>query len=118
LFVDIDRFKVVCEGLGHSAGDKLLAAVGRRLRHVLRETDMVARADATVARFGGDEFIVLCDDLPSPEQAAAIAGRVCAAVSGLYPVDGDGEVYLSVSVGLATAIGAARRNAGELLRDA
>ena len=56
LFLDLDRFKVVNDSLGHPAGDKLILAVADRLRHSLRRQD-------TIARFGGDEFAILCEDL-------------------------------------------------------
>ena len=72
LFVDLDRFKLVNDGLGHETGDELLVAVGRRLGNTVRRQD-------TVARFGGDEFVVLCEDLGSEEQAIELAERAAAA---------------------------------------
>jgi diguanylate cyclase (GGDEF)-like protein/PAS domain S-box-containing protein len=69
LFLDIDRFKVVNDSLGHLVGDKLLKKIATRLRKQMRECD-------TVARLGGDEFTVLIGDTQSPEHAAQIAGRI------------------------------------------
>ncbi|MFN8124620.1 MAG: EAL domain-containing protein, partial [Thermoleophilia bacterium] len=68
VFIDLDDFKAVNDGMGHSAGDELLVEVGNRLRTCVRPAD-------TVARLGGDEFALLLEDLPSPEQARLLAER-------------------------------------------
>ncbi len=68
LFVDLDRFKLVNDGLGHETGDELLVAVSRRLSAAVRHQD-------TIARFGGDEFVVLCEDLSDEDQAVELAER-------------------------------------------
>jgi diguanylate cyclase (GGDEF)-like protein/PAS domain S-box-containing protein len=93
LFLDLDHFKVVNDSLGHELGDRLLVAIAERLRVALRPSD-------TVARFGGDEFVVLCEDLLSPSDAVAIAGRVSDALNGAFEV-GDSEVFMGVSIGIA-----------------
>jgi diguanylate cyclase (GGDEF)-like protein/PAS domain S-box-containing protein len=93
LFIDIDHFKVVNDGLGHAAGDHLLVVVAERLRRSIRPRDVVAR-------FGGDEFVVLCDDVTGPFAAQQIADRLVAALSDPIPM-GDGEVFATVSIGIA-----------------
>ena len=93
LFLDLDRFKVVNDGLGHHVGDELLVAVASRLRGCLRETD-------TVARFGGDEFAVLLDDIGTVETAVRAAERIQAALSAPVSLSGY-EVFTSASIGIA-----------------
>ncbi|MBD0319777.1 MAG: EAL domain-containing protein, partial [Gemmatimonadetes bacterium] len=93
LFLDLDRFKVVNDSLGHHVGDELLVAVAGRLRGCVRETD-------TVARFGGDEFAVLLEELDDPGYATQVAERIAAAVAG--PVNLSGyEVFTGASIGIA-----------------
>ncbi len=105
LFIDLDRFKSVNDSLGHRVGDQLLHLVAERIRGALRETD-------TVAREGGDEFLVLLEDVQEPEQAGRVAEKIlkrlnqpyqvqntqlqCGASVGvsLYPMDGEDEDQL------------------------
>ena len=95
LFLDLDRFKVVNDSLGHHVGDELLVAVARRLQESVRATD-------TVARFGGDEFAVLLSEMEDTSDATAIAARVAAAVAA--PVNLSGyEIFTSASIGIALA---------------
>jgi diguanylate cyclase (GGDEF)-like protein len=94
LMVDLDRFKEVNDSLGHLAGDQLLCWVAERLITLVRKTD-------TVARIGGDEFIVLLEDLHSPEEAEPIALKIVSCLSA--PFDpGNHQISISVSVGGCT----------------
>jgi diguanylate cyclase (GGDEF)-like protein/PAS domain S-box-containing protein len=109
LFVDLDRFKIVNDSLGHDAGDRLLQAVAGRLVSAVRPAD-------TVARVAGDEFVVVCDALPEPAEATRIAQRILDVFG--TPVDlVDDRVRAGVSIGIALA-GAASDTAEDLLRDA
>jgi diguanylate cyclase (GGDEF)-like protein/PAS domain S-box-containing protein len=113
LFVDLDDFKAVNDGSGHSAGDRLLADVADRLRRVLRPGD-------TIARLGGDEFAVLIEDAGDPRHAEATAERLLAALAAPFaPLEGgdDEQLRISASVGIATGE-AGRHDAAELLRHA
>jgi diguanylate cyclase (GGDEF)-like protein/PAS domain S-box-containing protein len=93
LFLDLDRFKVVNDSLGHHVGDELLQVIAERLRASVRLSD-------TVARFGGDEFAVLLEELEDADEATVIAGRLGQTVAA--PVNlGGYEVFTSASIGIA-----------------
>jgi diguanylate cyclase (GGDEF)-like protein len=93
LFLDVDNFKLINDSLGHDAGDQLLVALGHRLRALLRPMD-------SVARFGGDEFMLLFEDLASEREVVLIAERISRA-SGLPLTIDDHEVSITVSIGIA-----------------
>ena len=102
MFIDLDRFKVINDSLGHDAGDQLLVRVAERLLKCLRESDMVARlADRhLVSRFGGDEFAILLDDVKSIEDAAQVAERVQSCLAAPFTVN-DHQVTTTASIGIA-----------------
>lgn len=108
-FLDVDRFKIVNDTLGHRAGDALLREVAARLRGAIRASD-------TVARFGGDEFAVVCDGLADERDALRIASSLHAALSAPCELEGESHV-LSTSIGIALATGR-EATAEALLRDA
>ena len=101
MFVDLDDFKTVNDGLGHAAGDELLRATARRLEDTLRTQD-------TAARLGGDEFAVLLEDLVDEAEALAIAERVRCALEPPLTVAGH-QVTPSASIGVACPGPAGRR---------
>jgi diguanylate cyclase (GGDEF)-like protein/PAS domain S-box-containing protein len=94
LFVDLDAFKQVNDHFGHDAGDRALVTAANRLHAVLRPDDALGRV-------GGDEFVVLCEDLAHWSEAIAIALRVLASLAQPYLVRGDGRAGLQASVGVA-----------------
>jgi diguanylate cyclase (GGDEF)-like protein/PAS domain S-box-containing protein len=111
VFIDLDDFKTVNDSLGHAAGDKVLQEVARRLQDTMRPVD-------TVARFGGDEFAVLLDEVRDSAEAATIAGRILSALEHPYDVDGK-LVYPRASLGIClSANGSVSTEAEELLRNA
>jgi diguanylate cyclase (GGDEF)-like protein/PAS domain S-box-containing protein len=104
LFLDLDRFKVVNDSLGHVLGDQLLVAIARRLESCLRSNDMVARlgADHTLARMGGDEFTILLDDIKHVSDALRVAERIQEHLARSFDLGGQ-EVFTSASIGIATS---------------
>jgi len=109
IFLDVDRFKLVNDSLGHDVGDRVLRAVADRLNGVMRSTD-------TLARFGGDEFTVLCDEVDSEEDALEVARRLVRAMEQPLAID-SGEVFASLSVGIALS-GNGTETGAVLLRNA
>lgn len=105
LFVDLDRFKSINDGLGHQAGDQLIIATARRLSACLRQNDLVVRdrtlaREHLVARLGGDEFVILLDQLEAAESAIVVAERLMGVLAEPFDV-GDQRVFVTASVGIA-----------------
>ena len=105
LHIDVDRFKQVNEALGPGVGDSLLKEVARRIEHCVREDRVRSLSEeeslqAVVARFEGDEFMVLLPSVPSVEAVAGVAHRMLEACAPAYKVDAQ-EVFMTVSVGVA-----------------
>jgi diguanylate cyclase (GGDEF)-like protein/PAS domain S-box-containing protein len=109
LFLDLDRFKVVNDSLGHQAGDRLLIEVAHRLRGCLRPDD-------TVARFGGDEFAILLEQLREPGDAESLCERIQRELRAPFEVSGQ-EVFTTASIGIVRYQPGYERPE-ELLRDA
>ncbi|MHC4826977.1 MAG: putative bifunctional diguanylate cyclase/phosphodiesterase [Planctomycetota bacterium] len=101
LFLDIDRFKEVNDSLGHFMGDQLLVAIAERLQQCLRGTDSLTRVESnTVARIGGDEFVVLLDGIRDRADATVVAERVQDVLSEPFRLQGH-EIFTTASIGIA-----------------
>jgi diguanylate cyclase (GGDEF)-like protein len=117
-FLDVDRFKIINDSLGHVVGDELLLSLARRLENALRVDDVVVRSNRehTLARLGGDEFTILLDGINTAAEAQAIASRLLEAAAHPFQLQGR-EVFTSVSIGIVMS--APRYQlAGEMVRDA
>jgi diguanylate cyclase (GGDEF)-like protein len=109
-FLDIDRFKVINDGLGHIVGDQLLIQVSQRLRRHVRSSD-------TVARFGGDEFAILMEDAGEITHVNDLANRINADTKSSFHVLGH-EIFLTVSIGIALSSASDYERTDDLMRDA
>ncbi len=92
-FLDLDRFKIVNDSLGHHAGDLLLKLVSERLKSCIRESD-------TVSRLGGDEFVILLNGIQEPNEAALVAQKVVETIAIPFMLDGN-EVHIGTSIGIS-----------------
>jgi diguanylate cyclase (GGDEF)-like protein len=95
LFIDLDQFKQINDTMGHPFGDSLLCVVAERLRRIVRESDIVAR-------FGGDEFVILQHPIRGPEEAASLASRVVTALAEPFTIN-EQQVLIGASIGISIA---------------
>ncbi len=109
LFIDLDRFKVVNDSLGHQIGDQLLVAIANKLEIIVRSTD-------TVARLGGDEFVILLDPIKNINDAIQIAERISVELRSPFQLESL-EVFTTASIGIALSSTDYQRGS-ELMRDA
>jgi diguanylate cyclase len=109
LFLDLDRFKTVNDSLGHQFGDLVLIEIAQRIQALVRPSD-------TVARFGGDEFMVLCEDLIGEGEAISVARRLSGGVAAPLILGGH-EISISVSIGIAFG-GETHSSSADLIRRA
>jgi predicted signal transduction protein with EAL and GGDEF domain len=121
LFIDLDRFKNINDGLGHQAGDQLIIATAKRLSASLRQTDLIARDDDDrgndiLARMGGDEFTVLLDNIGNEQVAVRVAERLMAAMADTFVLDGQ-HVTVTTSIGIALSA-SGYSDVQDMLRDA
>ncbi len=93
MFIDLDGFKAVNDSFGHEAGDRILSMVGQRLLQSVRKSD-------TVARIGGDEFLVFQTEVSDKAAAARVAGKIVEKLSAPFQLDGN-EIKMSASIGIA-----------------
>lgn len=114
LFLDFDRFKLVNDSLGHELGDKLLQEIGARLRTGLRGNDMLCRSSMP-SRLGGDEFIVLLEEIKAGHDSARVAERLLQQLSEPYEL-GAQKLVVTVSIGIATS-DRGYSTPGDMLRD-
>ena len=107
LFLDIDRFKVLNDSVGHEAGDRLLVEMGQRLRDAMRPGDLITR-------FGGDEFVMVCEQIGTEIDAYALANRMLEVVQAPFAIDGT-DIVVTASIGIAMT---GHESPEALLRDA
>jgi diguanylate cyclase (GGDEF)-like protein/PAS domain S-box-containing protein len=118
LFLDLDRFKVVNDSLGHAAGDRVLVGVALRLRSSVRGPSLsgrLAEASSTVARVGGDEFAILLEGIRKKADATTVAERILKRLEGAFYIDGR-PVFAKVSIGIA--MDSSGKTPEDLLRNA
>lgn len=109
-FMDLDRFKVVNDSLGHLAGDKLLIMLSDELKKSIRNVDIISR-------FGGDEFAILGMDIKNDEGIHTVANKIHKIFRSSFKIS-DNEVYVSVSIGIISSRATENKNPDEFLRDA
>ncbi len=118
LFLDLDRFKLINDSLGHLVGDQLLIAFARRLEGCLRASDIISRtaSEHTIARLGGDEFTILLDGIEVAGDAIKVANRIHSSLALPFNLDGH-ELFIAASIGITLGEPEYQRPE-DLLRDA
>jgi diguanylate cyclase (GGDEF)-like protein len=117
MFLDVDHFKLINDSLGHFAGDQLLIALARRLERNLRTSDTVSRVgEGTLARFGGDEFALLLDEVNFEEDVIRVGERLIGCFAEPFQIAGR-EIFISGSMGIALST-TGFENPADLVRDA
>ncbi|HYL09881.1 MAG TPA: EAL domain-containing protein [Candidatus Acidoferrales bacterium] len=126
LFVDLDRFKIVNDSLGHLAGDKLLVDIARRLTRSIRRNDLVSRprdagatvrgGEDTLARLGGDEFTILLEDIQDASDGIRVAERIQQQLASPLSINSQ-EIFATASIGIALS-DTAYKAAEDMVRDA
>jgi len=120
LFVDLDRFKAINDGLGHQAGDQVIVGTAQRLSACLRQNDLVARdpavLDHVVSRLGGDEFTILLDNVGNAATPIRVAERLLEALATPFLI-GEQQVFVSASIGIALS-SSGYQDVQVMLRDA
>ena len=109
-FLDLDRFKIINDSLGHLTGDQLLIALGNRLEKCMRASD-------TLARLGGDEFVILLEELKNQDEAIKVAERIQQALKKPFVLNNQ-ELFVSASIGITLSSSHYYNDPEELLRDA
>lgn len=94
LFIDLDKFKAINDSLGHEVGDQLLISVAKRLNNCVRESDLASR-------FGGDEFVLILDDIASPELAEPLAAKILESIAVPHVLNNN-TVVIECSIGIST----------------
>lgn len=110
LFLDLDRFKIVNDSLGHFAGDKLLIQISKRLNEIIRPTD-------TLARLGGDEFTILLDEIKNAGDVITVAERIKKNLTYPFNIE-DHEIFTTVSIGIALSATEGNNNPQHMMRNA
>jgi diguanylate cyclase (GGDEF)-like protein/PAS domain S-box-containing protein len=116
IFLDLDRFKVLNDGLGHVIGDSLLNMFAEKLQQILRAVDTVCRHTGTLARFGGDEFVLLLDNISGVGDATLVASRIERMLQEPFEIE-QHEVFTTASIGIAMS-GPGYSSPEELIRNA
>ncbi len=115
LLIELDRFRIVSEGLGNARADRMLADIARRIEGRVHAARSLTPTDAVLARAGGDAFLLLLEGISNPDDSIRVAERIQAALETPFEIDGD-EVFASASVGIV--LGTSESSLADPVRDA